>query len=121
MGEGKLPEVDPPSGRVPEEVCWCSRSWKRGGSRTEARSRKRVLSSRVLRHEEYIGEVGQPEVDQEPQAPPWRGPGGGRAGGRLGHPWLPSGPTRALRESSFTLIFYLNFPEFLEHFLHGGN
>src|ERR1041385_3709184 len=105
----------PPAG-CREEVFWCSRSRKRGGGGTEARSRKRVLSSRVSRYGEYIGEGGQPEVDQGPQAPPWRGPGGGR----LGHPWIPSGPTRALREASFTLIFYLIFPKFLEHFLYGG-
>src|SRR3954464_11012754 len=33
----------PPAG-CREEVCWRSRSWKRGGGGTEARSQKRVLS-----------------------------------------------------------------------------
>src|ERR1041385_6294837 len=59
----------PPAG-CREEVFWCSRSRKRGGGGTESRSRKRVLSSRVSRHGEYIGEGGQPEVDQGAQAPP---------------------------------------------------
>src|ERR1041385_5126731 len=62
---------------------------------------------------------GQPEVGQGLQAPPWCGQGWGRAGWPPGHPWLPSGPTRPLCEASFMLIFYLNFPKFLEHFLYG--
>src|ERR1041385_7790041 len=47
----------PPEG-CREEVFWCSRSWKRGGGRTEARSRKRILSSKESCHREYIGEGG---------------------------------------------------------------
>src|SRR3954465_12548757 len=85
----------PPAG-CREEVFWCSRSRKRGGGGTEERSRKRVLSPRFSRHGEYIGEGGQPEVDQAPQAPPGADQGVAAPGGRLGHPCLPSGPTRAL-------------------------
>src|ERR1041385_7571600 len=68
-----------PSAGCQEEVCWCSRSWKRGGGGTEARSGKRVLSSRVSRHREYIGEGGQPGGPPGGQAPPWRGQPLGRA------------------------------------------
>src|ERR1041384_3952297 len=53
-----------------EEVCWCSRSWKRGGGGTEVRSRKRVLTARVSRHGEYIGKGGQPGGPPGVQAPP---------------------------------------------------
>src|ERR1041385_5353108 len=59
-----------PSAGCREEVCWCSRSRIRGGGGTEARSRKRVLSSRVSRHGEYIGEGGQPGGPPGVQAPP---------------------------------------------------
>src|SRR3954463_2154079 len=64
-----------PPAECREEGSWCSRSWKRGGGGTEEISRKRVLSSRVLGRAGYIGEGGQPEVDQGPQAPLWRGLG----------------------------------------------
>src|SRR4051812_43377412 len=60
MVEEKLPEVNPPSGRVPGRGLLVLRTWKRGGGGIEARSRKRVLLSRVSRHGEYIGEGGQP-------------------------------------------------------------
>src|ERR1041384_5154523 len=53
-----------------EEVCWRSRSWKRGGGGIEARSRKRVLSSRVSRHREYIGEGGSQGGHQGSRCPP---------------------------------------------------
>src|ERR1041385_8651381 len=95
---------------------WCSRSWKRGGGGTKERSRKRVLSSRVSGREGYIGEGGQPEVDQGPQAPPGAPYGVAAPGGRLGHPWLPSGPTWALREASCMLVFPIFFQEFFRHF-----
>src|ERR1041385_8203830 len=59
----------PPAG-CREEVCWCSRSRKRGSGGTEARSRKRVLSSRVSHHGEYIGEGGSQGGHQGSRRPP---------------------------------------------------
>src|ERR1041385_8664646 len=56
-----------------EEVCWRFRSWKRGGGRTEARSRKRVLSLEVSRDGEYIDERGQPGGPPGVQATTWCG------------------------------------------------
>src|ERR1041385_4264420 len=109
----------PPAG-CQEEVFWCSRSRKRGGGGTEARSRKRVLSSRVSRHGEYIGEGGQPEVDQGPQAPPWRGQGWGRAGWPPGLPLAPLWPLSGSSRSFLCADFLSDFPGFLEHFLYGG-
>src|ERR1041385_9187578 len=108
----------PPAGWR-EEVCWCSRSRKRGGGGTEARSRKRVLLSRVSRHGEYIGEGGQPGGPQGSKRPPGAASPWGAPPGRLGPWWWPSGPTQILPEGSSALIFYLIFPEFLEHFLYG--
>src|SRR3954463_11191917 len=49
----------PPAG-CREEVCWLSRSWKRDGGGTEARSQKGVLSCEVSYHGEYMGEGVQP-------------------------------------------------------------
>src|ERR1041385_3329976 len=120
MVERRLQEVGPPSGRVPGRgllVLPISEARRR---RNRGEIAKRVLFSRFSRDGEYIGKGGQPEVDQGPQAPPGAARGGAAPGGHLGHPRLPSGPTRALREASCTLIFYLIFPEFLEHFLYGG-
>src|SRR3954467_251417 len=59
----------PPAG-CREEVCWCSRSWKRDGGETEERSRKRVLFLEVSRDGEYICDGGYPGV----QAPPGTAP-----------------------------------------------
>ena len=51
-----------------------------------------------------------------PRRPPGAARGGAAPGGRLGLPWLPSGPSLVLREASCTLIFPVFFPEFLGHF-----
>src|SRR6187399_723988 len=51
-----------------------------------------------------------------PGAPPGAARGGAAPGGRLGLPWLPSGPSLVLREASCTLIFPVFFLEFLENF-----
>src|SRR3954465_982430 len=58
----------PPAG-CREEVIWRSQSWKRGSGGTEARSRKRVLSSEVSRKGDYIGEGGSQGGHQGPGAP----------------------------------------------------
>src|ERR1041385_1011981 len=83
----------PPAG-CREEVFWCSRSWKRGGGGTEASSRNRVPLLEFSRDGGYIGERGQPEVGQGPQAPPGAARGGAAPGGRLaplGPPLAPPG------------------------------
>ena len=53
---------------------------------------------------------------EPPRRPPGAARGGAAPGGRLGLPWLPSGPSLVLREASCTLIFPIFFLEFLEHF-----
>src|ERR1041385_1678487 len=117
-GDSRRWFLPPAGGR--EEVCWCSQSRKRRGTGTEARARKRVLSSRVSRDGEYIGEGGQPWGPPGVQAPPGAASPWGAPPGRLGPWWWPSGPTQVLPEGSSALIYYLILPEFLEHFLYGG-
>src|SRR3954471_15320143 len=98
----------PPAG-CREEVFWCSRSWKRGDGGTEASSRIRVLLLEFSRDGGYIGERGKPEVDQGPQAPPWRGQGWGRAGWPPGPPLAPLWPlpgfSRSFRHADFLSEF----------------
>src|ERR1041385_1133456 len=65
---GNRRSILPPTG-CREEVCWRSRSWKRGGGGTEARSRKRVLSSEESCRGEYIGEGGHPGGHQGSRRP----------------------------------------------------
>src|ERR1041385_983181 len=110
----KLPEVVPPAGRVPEEVFRCSRSWKRGGGRTEERLRKRVPVMGVSRHEEYMTKGGSQGATRGPPG----GPGGPLArppprapGGALGPWWVPPAPPppSVIPEASVSLIFLLDF------------
>src|ERR1041385_8180818 len=104
----------PPAG-CREEVSWCSRSWKRGGGETEDRSRKRVPLLGVSRHEEYMGEGGQPRGPPGVQVAPWRGP----TLGRLGPWWVPSSASLVIPEASEALIFYWIFPNFWSTFNMG--
>src|ERR1041384_1816346 len=60
-----------------EEVFWCSRSWKRGSGGTEAVSGNGVPLLVFSGDGGYMGERGQPEGGQGPQAPP---PGAARGG-----------------------------------------
>ena len=59
---------------------------------------------------------GSQRRSRGPRRPPGAARGGAAPGGRLGLPWLPSGPSLVLREASRTLIFPIFFLEFLEHF-----
>src|ERR1041385_163298 len=101
----------PPVGRR-EEVCWCSRSRKRGGGGTEERSRKWVLSSRVSRDGEYIGEGGQPGGPPGGHAAPGGGPApggatraaGAREGARAPPPWRGQPLGRARRAPGRVLV-----------------
>src|SRR3954469_23545508 len=120
MVERRLPEVGPPSGRVLGRgllVLPISEA-RRRRNRGEITKKGYVLegfsSRRIYRR---MGAArGPPGVEAPPgAASPWGAPPG-----RLGPWWWPTGPTQVLPEGSFTLIFYLIFPEFLEHILYGG-
>src|SRR4051812_43090541 len=86
----KIPEVNPPSGRCRDRVSCKPRSWNRGGGKTEGRSQKRVLSSRVLGQEVNIGQGGPGGGPGCPCGHPARPPGGPRHQGT----WTPGCPLR---------------------------
>src|ERR1041385_1186989 len=109
----------PPAG-CREEVFWCSRSWKRGGGGTEASSWNRVPLLEFSCDEGYIGERGQPEVGQGPQAPPWHGQGWGRARWPPGPPLAPLCPLPGFSGSFLYADFSCIFPGiFLALFIWG--
>src|SRR4051812_17974436 len=120
MVERKLPEVGPPSGRVPGRgllVLPISEAWRlrnRGdiakkGSLPEGFSSRRIYRRR-----------GAARGATRGPGAPWRGQPLGRAtrapGPLVVALWPHSGPSRRF----FCADFYLIFPEFLEHFLYGG-
>ena len=63
-----------------------------------------------------IGKGGHLEGPQGSQEAPWRGLGWGRARDPSGVPVVAPSPPLVIPEASGTLTFYVNFPEFLEHF-----
>ena len=64
-----LPEVIPPSDRVPGQRLLAAPILKRRRRRNREEIGKRLLVSRVSRHGEYIGEGGQPGGHQGPRRP----------------------------------------------------
>src|SRR3954469_7135568 len=109
MVERRLPEVGPPSARVPERgllVLPISEA-RRRRNRDEITKKGFVFEGFTSRG--IYRRRGQPEVDQGPQAPPWRGPGGGRAGWPPGPPlaplWPHSGSSRSFLYADFSYIF----------------
>ena len=120
MVERRLPEVNPPSGRVPGRgllVLPISEA-RRRRNRGEIAKKGSVLGGFGVR--QIYRRRGEAGGHQGVKAPPWRGLGWGRAGWPPGPPCLPYGPSRALLEASCTLIFPVFFPEFFWHFLYGG-
>src|ERR1041385_3723711 len=91
-----------------------------GGGDRNCFWRKRVWNQ-GFRDGRIIGaKVGHQGGHQGSRRPPGAASPWGAPPGRLGPWWWPSGPTQVLPEGSSALIFYLIFPEFLEHFLYGG-
>ena len=113
----KLPVVVLPSGRVPGRVLLmlpileALRRWNRG----EIVKKGSVLEGFGTRGI-YRRRGGSQRRSRGPRRPPGAARGGAVPGGRLGLPWLPSGPSLVLREASCTLIFPVFFLEFFEHF-----
>src|ERR1041385_5979347 len=102
----KLPKVVPPSGRVPRRgllVLPISEAWRR---RNRGEIAKKVsvpegFSSRGINRRKGTARGG-PRATGAPLARPGVGP---RPLAAWGGAWLPSVPSRALREASGTLIF----------------
>ena len=112
----RLPVVVLPSGRVPGRFLLMLRILEalQRRNRGEIVKKGSVLEGFGTRG--IYMRRGQPEAEQGPRRPPGAARGGAAPGGRLGLPWLPSGPSLVLREASCTLIFPVFFPEFLGHF-----
>src|SRR4051812_40965572 len=117
----KLPEVVPPSGRVPGRGLLVlpileERRRRNRGEIAKKGSRFGVFASRGINRQR--GQTwGPPGV----QAPPWRGPTLGRAGrapGALVGPLCPLPPS-VVPEASCTLIFIRFFPNFWSTFNMG--
>ena len=83
-----------------------------GGGGTEMRSRKRVPVPRVSKDALNICQRGAPDGARGAQAPPRRGPGGGRAARAPGALVAPLRPYFGRVEASGTLIFYIIFLDF---------
>ena len=120
-GDGGLPEVIPPTGKVPGHrllaapILKRQRRWYREeiGKKTPILG---ISSAGVIYRRR-----GKPRGPPGSQAPPLRGQTVGRATKVPGSLVVPSGPTQVIPEGSRTLIYYLIYPEFLEHFIYGGN
>src|SRR4051812_427025 len=111
-----LPEVVPPSDRVPGQLLLASPILKRRRRRyREENGNKRSILGVSSAGAKYMprGHQGGPLGTQEGtrRALPLSAPPG-----RLGPWWWSSGPALVIREASVTLIFYIIFLEFLEHF-----
>src|SRR3954470_3226051 len=111
-----LSEGVPPSGRVPRQLLHAAPILKRRrrryrGEFAKVRSILGVSTPRAKYRRR--GHLGDPPVSQEG---PWRGLGLGRASCPPGWLGWPSSALLIIPEASVGLIFYLIFPEFLEHF-----
>ena len=83
----------------------------------QRRDREKGFCPRGFRDERDIyAKGGNQRRSRGPRRPPGVAMGGAVPGGRLGLPWLPSGPALVLRETSCMLIFPVFFREFLGHF-----
>src|ERR1041385_7987594 len=113
----KLPEVIPPSGRGPGRGLLVlpileARRWRNKGDIAKKGSVPEGFSSQGINRRKGAARGGS----GAPGAPPGAARGGAAPSGRLGPPWLPSGPSRAFIEASGTLIFPIFFPEFFRYF-----
>src|SRR4051812_33496994 len=103
-----LPEVVPPSGRVPGQLLLAALILKRQRRQYREEIGKRTSILGFPPREQYIGEGGQPRGPSWSQARLWRAPALGRATrapGALGPWWVPSFPLLVIPEGSSTLIF----------------
>src|ERR1041385_7291334 len=121
MVERRLSEVGPPSGRMPGRgllvlpISEARRRRNRGEITKKGSVLEGFASWRIYRRRGAAR--GGPGAPGGPLARPGVGPRRVAAWA----PCLPYGPSRALREASSALIFYLNFPGFWSTFYTGEN
>src|SRR3954463_12925629 len=111
-----LPEGVPPSGRVPRQLLQAAPilKWRRRRYRGEFARKRSILGVSTPRGKyRRRGHRGDPRGSQEG---PWRGPGWGRATCPPGCLVVAPFPLLVIPEASVALIFFIFFPEFLEHF-----
>src|SRR3954469_8991803 len=116
-----LREVVPPSGRVPGQLLLAAPILKR---------RRRQYREEMGKGTSILG-VSSARAKYRRRGAPrgsTRDPGWSLARpprvappGRLGPWWVPSFPLLVIPEASWTLIFYIIFPEFLGHFKYREN
>ena len=116
MAMDGLSEGVPPSGRVPGQLLQAApilkRRWRR--YREENGNSRSILG--VSSSGGTYRRRGHREGPQGSQEAPWRGIGWGRARDPSGVPVVAPSPPLVIPEASGTLIFYIIFLEFLEHF-----
>src|SRR4051812_22698367 len=115
-GDGWSPGGVPPSGRVPGRLLLAAPILKRQRRRYREENRNNIsilgVSSAGTKYRPKgapRGATGQPGGCPTPLG--WIAPGT-----LLEYLWWPSLPSLVIPEASGTLIFYIIFPEFLEHF-----
>src|SRR4051812_41446233 len=113
-----LPEVVPPSGRVPRQLLLATPMLKR----RQRRYREEFGNNISILGVSSAGAKYRPKgalrvATMQPGGQATRPKGGGAAPGTLQGPWWwPSCQVLVIPEASGTLIFYIIFPKFLEHF-----
>src|SRR3954463_3545009 len=116
MAMDGLPEGVPPSGRVPGQLLLADPILKRQRRRYREENGNSISILGVSSAGTKYRPKGAPRgAIGQPGGCPTR-PKGGGAGTLLGPWWVHSLPSLVTPEASGTLIFYIMFPEFLEHF-----
>src|SRR4051812_36612354 len=82
----------------------------------QRRDRERHIDIRGFHPGVNIGEGGPRGDPQGSQEGAWSGPGWGRARDPSGVPVVAPSASLVIPEASVSLIFYIIFPDFLEHF-----
>src|ERR1041385_7716015 len=107
----KLPEVVPPSGRVPGRGLLVLPILEARRRQNRGEIAKKGSRYGVSRHEEYIGEGGSQGGHQGSRRPPGAAPPWGAPGGRLGPWWVPSAPPLGDSGSFLYADFLLEFSQ----------
>src|ERR1041385_8045626 len=116
MAMDGLPEGVASPGRVPEQLLQAAPILKRRRRRYRGDFPKKRSVFRVSVTGGKYRRRGHREGPQGSQEAPWRGLGWGRARDPFGVPVVAPLPPLVFPEASVSLIFYLIFPDFLEHF-----
>src|ERR1041385_2842993 len=112
MVEEKLPEVDPPSGRVPGRVLLVLPILEAQRQRNRGEIAKKGSVFRSFTSREIYRRRGAARGATRSPGAPWRGQALGRARWPPGSLVVAPRPSFGVLKASVALIFYPNFPEF---------